>query len=98
MPYAFIRQNVEDYTKWKAGFDNDIDVRQAGGSIGAHVFRDADDANTVSVLVKFKDEESLQALMARMQTPEMQELMTEAGVILPPEAVYVFGGVEETDA
>lgn len=98
MPYAFVRQSIEDYTKWKAGFDNDVDVRQTGGSIGAQVFRDAEDENTISILMEFKDMESVQAMMARMQTPEMQQLMAEAGVTGPPEAVYVFGGVEETEA
>jgi hypothetical protein len=98
MPYAFIRQNVEDYTKWKAGFDNDVDVRQAGGSIGAQVFRDADGSNTVSILIEFKDVESLQAMMERMQTPEMQKLMADAGVMGAPEAVYTFSGAEKTAA
>jgi quinol monooxygenase YgiN len=98
MPYIFIRQNVEDYTKWKAGFDNDVKVRQGGGSIGAQVFRDADGSNIVSILMKFKDMGSIEAMMARMQTPEMQKLMAEAGVIGAPEALYTFGGVEETAA
>ena len=96
MPHVFIRQNIEDYTKWKAGFDKDSDVRQAGGSTGAQVFRDADGSNTVSILIEFKDMESLQTLMGRMQTPEMQKLMAEAGVIGPPEVLYIFGDVEET--
>ncbi len=50
MPYVFVRQKVEDYTKWKAGFDNDVEVRQAGGATGAQVFRDADDSNVISIL------------------------------------------------
>jgi quinol monooxygenase YgiN len=98
MPYAFIRQNIGDYTKWKAGFDGDSKARQAAGCIGSQIFRDADGSNTVSVLMKFKDMESLQALKDRMQTPELQELMAEAGVIGAPEALYVFDGVEETPA
>lgn len=40
MPSAFIRQNIGDYTKWKAEFDADTDVRKAAGSIGAQVFRE----------------------------------------------------------
>ena len=98
MPYVFIRQKIGDYSKWKAGFDNDVDVRQAGGSTGAQVFRDADDPHVVSILLEMKDMESLQNMMQRMQTAEMQELMKKAGVIGAPEAVYIFGGVEETSA
>ena len=98
MPYAFIRQKIGDYTKWKAGFDGDSNARQAAGCIGSQIFRDADGSNTVSVLMKFKDMESLQALRDRMQTSELQELMAEAGVIGAPEALYVFDRVEETPA
>ncbi len=98
MPYAFIRQKIGDYAKWKNGFDNDSNARQAAGSIGSQIFRDADGSNTVSVLIKFKDMESLQALKDRMQTPEMQKLMADAGVIGAPEALYIFDGVEETPA
>ena len=96
MPSVFIRQQVKDYDKWKAGFDGDIAVRQAGGSIGAQVFRDADEgSNAVSILLEIKDMESVQNLLARMQTPEMQALMADAGVIGAPEAVYVLtDGIE----
>jgi len=98
MAHALIRQKIGDYKKWKAAFENDISIRHAAGSIGAQIFRDADGANTVSLLMQFKDMESLQALLDRMQTPEMQKLMAGAGVVGPPEAVYVFSGVEETSA
>jgi quinol monooxygenase YgiN len=98
MPYVFIRQKIGDYAKWKAGFDNDSDSRKAGGSIGSQIFRDADGSNSVSILMKFKDMESLQAMKDRMQTPEMQKLMADAGVIGAPEALYIFDGVEETSA
>lgn len=98
MPYVFVRHKVEDYAKWKAGFDDDGDVRKAGGSTGAQVFRDADDPSVISVLLEMTDMESVQTMMQRLQTPEMQEIMREAGVVGEPEAVYVFGSVEETSA
>ncbi len=50
MPYVFVRQKVAGYTKWNAGFDNDVDARQAGGATGAQIFRDADDSNVISIL------------------------------------------------
>lgn len=98
MPYAFIRQNIGDYAKWKAGFEKDGDVRREMGCLGAQIFRDADGSKTVSILMKFKDMASIDAQMKRMQTPEMQKLMAEAGVVGPPEVVYVYDKVEETSA
>jgi hypothetical protein len=96
MPYIFIRQKIQDYSKWKAGFDGDTEVRQAGGSTGAQVFRDAEDPNVVSILMQMKDMASVQNMMQRMETPEMQQLMADAGVVGPPEALYVFSEVAET--
>jgi quinol monooxygenase YgiN len=96
MPYIFVRQKIQDYSKWKAGFDEDIPTRQAGGAVGAQVFRDAEDPNVVSILMQMKDMASVQGLMQRMQTPEMQQLMAASGVMGPPEVVYIFGEVAET--
>ena len=96
MPYIFVRQKIQDYTKWKAGFDGDTQTRQAGGAVGAQVFRDAEDPNVVSILVEMKDMASIQTMMQRLQTPEMQKLMAEAGVMGPPEALFIFGEVAET--
>ncbi len=96
MPYIFVRQKIKDYSTWKAGFDGDSETRQAGGSTGAQVFRDAEDPNVVSILLQMKDMASIQGMMDRMQTPEMQQLMADAGVLGPPEALYIFSDVEET--
>lgn len=97
MPYVLIRHKVEDYAKWKVGFDADADTRKAGGSTGGHVFRDHDDPNMVSILLEMKDMASLQQMMQRMESDEMKKVMQEAGVLGPPEAVYVFGEAEKTD-
>ena len=37
MPYIFVRQKIQDYSKWKAGFDGDTQTRQAGGTSGGSV-------------------------------------------------------------
>lgn len=96
MPYVFLRQKIKDYSTWKPGFDADIEERQARGATGAQVFRDADAPNVVSILVQFKDMASVQSMMERMQTPEMQQIMADAGVVGPPEALFIFSDVEET--
>lgn len=96
MPYIFVRQKIKEYSAWKAGFDADTETRQAGGATGAQVFRDAEDPNVVSILIQMKDMASIQRMMERMQTPEMQQLMADAGVMGPPEALYIFSEVAET--
>ncbi len=39
MAHILVRQNVEDYTKWKEAFDGDVGFREAGGSQGGYVLQ-----------------------------------------------------------
>jgi len=40
---------VEDYERWKEGYDASIGQRKASGEVSFQVFRNADDPNTVTV-------------------------------------------------
>ena len=97
MHSVLVRQKVQDYAKWKAVFDKDAETaRKPAGSKGGYVFRDADDPNIVSVLLKWDTPENLQKFLQFMQSGEMQEIFDAAGVVGPPLAVHVFGAAEET--
>ena len=41
---------VENYERWKEGYDASIGQRKASGEVSFQVFRNADDPNTVTVL------------------------------------------------
>jgi hypothetical protein len=43
MLYLLVRAKVEDYEKWKPGFDEHSATRQERGSKGGCLFRNADD-------------------------------------------------------
>jgi len=99
MAHLFVRFKISDYGTFKAGFDAGAeDHRIAAGSKGAQIFRDAQDPNTVSVLLKFDSLENAGKFVEFMQTPEMQKIMQDGAVAGPPEAVHVFGFAEETAA
>jgi hypothetical protein len=52
MVYIHIRHRVEDYARWREGYDNHAPARQAGGAIGeAQVVRNTEDPNEVIVLL-----------------------------------------------
>ncbi len=55
MPYVLVRHKVEDYTTWKPMFDEGEMGRRALGSKGGYVFRNADDANEVFILMEVTD-------------------------------------------
>ena len=86
-PHLLVRYKVEDYDKWKAVFDSMAEARAAAGSLKGHVFQDADDPLSITVLIKFEDLERMQDYM---NAPELQEAMKSAGVVSPPE-IFVLG-------
>jgi hypothetical protein len=58
MAYILVQQSVADYAKWKFFFDEDGPIRQAGGSKGGMVLRNADDPHHVTVLLEWDSLES----------------------------------------
>ena len=62
MVYIYVRQSVEDYAKWREGYDNHAAARQAGGGTDeAYVMRDVDDSNNVTVILGWSDLEKAKA-------------------------------------
>jgi hypothetical protein len=50
VPYALVRHKVEDYARWKPVFDADAENREANGSMGGYLFRNAGDPNELVIL------------------------------------------------
>lgn len=86
MAHILVRQNVENYAKWKKAFDGDADIRREGGSQGGYVFQDADDPNEVFILLEWDTMEHLQQFA---QSDELKERMQRAGVTGPPNIYFV---------
>ena len=89
MPYILVQQSVEDYAKWKPVFDEQED-RQAAGSKGGFIFRNADDPNQITVLLEW---DTLDNARAFAGSDELKEAMQRAGVTGPPDVYFL----EETD-
>ena len=94
VPYALIRHKVEDFARWKPVFDEDAPSREASGSKGGYLFRNADDPNEVVVLFEWDDLESVRRYG---QTDELREKMQRAGVADRPD-FYFLEEVERLDA
>jgi quinol monooxygenase YgiN len=83
MVYIHIRHRVEDYARWREGYDNHTPARQAGGAVGeAQVMRNVEDPNEVIVLLGWSD---LQKARAFIQSVSLKEAMQKAGVQGSPE-------------
>ncbi len=86
MPHILVRQNVENYARWKEAFDGDASTRREGGSRGGHVFQNADDPNEVFILLEWDTMEKLQQFA---QSDELKERMQRSGVTGPPDMYFV---------
>lgn len=69
---------VENYDRWKEGYDASAEARKASGEISFQVFCDVDDPNTVTVLSVQKSAEQIQAFM---NSPDLRARMEAAGII-----------------
>jgi heme-degrading monooxygenase HmoA len=90
MPYVLVRHKVQDYSTWKPLFDENASMRQAGGSKGGYVFRNADDPNEVLILLEWED---LGKARRFVQSEDVREKMQEAGVLDQPDIYFL----DETD-
>ncbi len=86
MAHILVRQNVEDYTKWKEAFDGDVGFREPNGSRGGYVFQNASDPNEVLVLLEWDTMDNLQQFA---QSDELKERMQKAGATGPPDIYFL---------
>ena len=89
MPYILVQHSVEDYNKWKPVFDEQ-EARQAAGSKGGIVFRNADDLNQITVLLEW---DNLDNARAYADSDDLRESMQHAGLTEQPNVRFL----EEVD-
>jgi quinol monooxygenase YgiN len=87
MIYIYVRHSVEDYAKWREGYDNHAAARQAGGATDeAYVMRNVDDPNEITIILGWSDVEKAKAFT---QSASLKEAMQKAGVTGPPEVRFL---------
>jgi heme-degrading monooxygenase HmoA len=87
MVYIHVQHTVEDYAKWKEGFDTHAAARQAAGATDeAYVMRNVDNPNEITVILGWSDLEKAKAFT---QSASLKEAMQKAGVTGPPEVRFL---------
>ena len=86
MPYTLAILEVKDYARWKAAFDAFDAARRKVGEGAFQVFRSADDPHQVIVLIEWED---LDVARAAMKREELQKVLVEAGVKMPPTILFL---------
>lgn len=84
--WVAITHKVKDFDAWLKGFDAEGSAaRAANGMIDVVLARGIDDPNIVHVVFDIKDMEKAKA---RINSPELKKIMTDAGVISAPKIEF----------
>jgi hypothetical protein len=89
---AIVRHEVKDYAAWKRAFDAHAEARARAGIIGHAVNRSVQKPN---VVVIYLQAESLGPLQAFASSPDLKQVMQNAGVIGAPDITFANGGTWE---
>ena len=81
MAHIFLQHDVADYDAWRPVFDADKPGREAAGATDVAVLRDADNPNSVWVVVE-ADPSIVEPMMS---DPERGAAMQAGGVLGPPQ-------------
>jgi hypothetical protein len=88
MTQMLIRHTVQDFAKWKPAYDAHRPARQAAGLKDLHLWRNVDNQDEVFLLFEVSDMAKAKAFAA---SPDLKQTMTAAGVIGPPDMVFLSG-------
>jgi heme-degrading monooxygenase HmoA len=81
-----VRLKVADYVTWKQVFDDNDDLHRANGAKADRIFRNAADPNEVMILF---DWDNLDRARLFIQSDEVREAMTRAGVADQPDVWFL---------
>jgi heme-degrading monooxygenase HmoA len=85
MPCLLIRHTVQDYSDWKAVFDEQEDLRRANGSQGGRLFRSTE-SGEVLVLLEWDD---LERARLFADSDDLREALARAGVTDRPNIWFL---------
>ena len=83
---VMISHKVKDFGIWKKAFDAEGKAkRMENGLIDRGLARDVDDSNMVYIVFAISD---MAKAKARANSPELKKMMTDAGVVSPPQMFF----------
>lgn len=82
MVFVMVRYTAGDFAKWRAAYDENETWRRTMGSTGANqIYRDADDPNTITLVMEWDNAEHARAFL---DDPTLRERQQKAGIIGAP--------------
>jgi heme-degrading monooxygenase HmoA len=81
MVYITVAYGVEDYDKWKLGFDSYDEVRKTSGCLSTTVYVSPDDRNSLNIVFEWDSKENF---VKWVNSPELKEGKAKSGSTSPP--------------
>jgi hypothetical protein len=81
-----VTHDVESFERWKRAFDAHATSRRTAGIVSAHINRDADDPNKLSIYLAGTDAGKLDAFL---KSTDLANTMLDAGVKGPPHVAAI---------
>jgi heme-degrading monooxygenase HmoA len=92
--YVLVRHKVEEYSKWKRIYDENMENRKNYGSKGSHVFRSIENPDEVVILYDWDDLENARKFF---KSEDFKKKVKLAGI--PDELdIYFLEGIGRTSA
>lgn len=86
MVYLLVRHKVEDYFKWKPGFDDHGSVRKESGSKGGMLFSALEDSDDLFILLEM---DSIENARKFIESEDLKKKMADLGVIGKPDIFFL---------
>ena len=88
MTSILVQIRVQDYSKWRAVYEENESKRASNGMGEHHVFRNSDDMNSIVLLFEVTD---LEKARAYVDSDELKQAQLKGGVIPPPTVTWLTG-------
>lgn len=86
MTTMIVQHGVADYDVWRPIFDEHSAVREAHGGTAMTVYRGAEDADAITVVMEFP---SVAAAQGFASDPSLKEAMGRGGATGPPQISFL---------
>ena len=86
MAWTHIRHRVEDYPKWKEGFDSTAEYKRSHGWKGYRIYAIEGDNNHLLVMEEFETEDQVREFLG---SDYLKDVMSSAGVSDEPDILVV---------
>lgn len=83
---VMLRSTIADFDTWKAVFDENEEMRRAGGIVAHHINRSDDDPSQLAVYFAVADVDAAKAFLA---SDDLKQVMAKAGLQGPPEVTWM---------